>query len=287
LQTQGSARHYHREKTIVLGDRKSPASDSRPSPTPVVDLGVAAYLPVQDLQKRLRRAVAEGALPGIVILLEHPPVITLGRRGTLADVRDPQEAALRGVDIVESERGGRVTLHAPGQLVSYPIVPIPRRDLRSYVFALEDVLATVLLAHGLSASRTPAGPGLYIDGAKVASLGLHCERGIASHGTSLNVDVELSLFDLVISCGNPGTRQTSMREALRRPVSMHRVKQNYLAALSAVFGLTMGPTRLLSIGQVEHVLGLHVGLPDDGDGLVPTAGFEPATPGSGGQCSIP
>jgi lipoate-protein ligase B len=231
------------------------------SATLVLDLGVVPYLPAEHLQKRLRSVVAGGALRGIILLLEHEPVITLGKRGTVADIRDPEDAALRGVTIVGSERGGLATLHAPGQLISYPIMPLPRRDVRSYVFDLEEVLARVLSDAGLTATRVPGHPGLYVEGAKVASLGLRCEHGIASHGTSLNVDLDLSLFDLVTACGDPHMRQTSICAALGRSVSMDWIKRSYVAEFSAVFGSTFAPTRALSRDQVEAVLGLHPAWP--------------------------
>ncbi|OFV81838.1 MAG: lipoyl(octanoyl) transferase [Acidobacteria bacterium RBG_16_64_8] len=226
------------------------------SPIPVLDLGVAPYLPVQDLQMRLRHAVADGAIPAVILVLEHEPVITLGKRGLATDIRRPQDVVARGVVIVESERGGQVTLHAPGQLVTYPIMPIPQRDVRPYVFALEEVLSRVLLAADLTPSRRSGRPGLYLDGAKVASLGLRCERGVASHGTSLNVDIDLSLFDLVTACGEPDVHQTSMRAALGRPVTMAWVKQAYLVAFRAVFGSTLAPMRALPYDQVGPVVGI-------------------------------
>lgn len=228
------------------------------------DLGVSPYLPVQDLQRRLRSLVAAGASSGYLLLLEHTPVITLGYHASIADIRSPSEAARLGVEIARSERGGACTLHAPGQLISYPVLPIPRRDLRSYVHDLEEVLMIVLRDRGVRAVRIDGSPGLYLDGLKIASLGLRCERGVASHGSALNVDIDLPLFDLITSCGDDSLRQTSMHQATRRSYAMQEIKQEYLEAFRQVFGANV--TRLRSM---------------------PTAGFEPAAPGSGGQCSIP
>ncbi len=169
-----------------------------------------------------------------------------------------------GVEVVRSERGGRSTLHAPGQLISYPVMPIPRRDLRAYVSLLEEVLLVVLAGRGLAAGRVAGSPGLYLGGRKIASLGLRCEHGIASHGSSLNVDIDLELFSLVTSCGDESLRQTSIqRETGRRPV-MQDLKHDYLEAFRQVFEVDVAPLAAM-----------------------PTAGFEPAAPGSGGQCSIP
>jgi lipoyl(octanoyl) transferase len=228
------------------------------------DLGLTSYLPMQDLQRRLRADVAAHRSYGYLLLLEHHPVITLGSHATLADIRSPADAARLGVEIARSERGGQCTLHAPGQLVSYPVMPIPGRDLRAYVHNLEEVLLTVLASRSLTARRVTNRPGLYLDGQKIASLGLRCEHGVASHGSALNVDVELSLFDLLVSCGDQTLRQTSMRQATGLPQAMQDIKAEYLAAFQQVFGVAVTPLN-----------------------PIPTAGFEPATPGSGGQCSIP
>jgi lipoyl(octanoyl) transferase len=228
------------------------------------DLGLADYLATQEFQARLRRAVIEGETPGVILLLEHPAVITLGAHALGSGVLDPARAALLGVQVVRSERGGQTTLHAPGQLVTYPIMPIPRRDLRGYVHNLEEVLLSALARKGLAAQRMPGRPGLYLRRRKIASLGLRCEHGVSSHGCSLNVNVDLSLFALVTSCGDPRLQQTSMLEATGRDQDMQEMKATYLEAFRQVFGVDVAPLRSM-----------------------PTAGFEPAAPGSGGQCSIP
>ncbi len=230
---------------------------------------------MQDLQARLRIAVADEVLPGVIMLLEHDPVVTLGRRGSTADLRDGVGARISGTEVVSSERGGQATLHAPGQLVAYPIVPIPRRDLRAYVHNLEETLLLLLAELGVWAYRREGHPGLYVGEGKLASVGLHCHRWVSSHGTSLNVTVDLSLFDLIVSCGEPGLRQTSLLALTGRIYDMDRIKLAYLEAFAQVFGWSLAPMHALSHLQVETVLGM------------PTAGFEPATPGSGGQCSIP
>jgi lipoate-protein ligase B len=233
-------------------------------PIEAYDLGTASYLPVQELQKRLRHHVAVAGSPGFLLLLEHHPVITLGKNASSADVRSPDEAERKGVEIVRSERGGRSSLHAPGQLISYPVMPIPRRDLRAYVSLLEEVLLVLLAGSSLTAERVAGSPGLYLGGRKIASLGLRCEHGIASHGSALNVDVDLALFSLVTSCGDDSLRQTSMQRETGRRHAMQDLKQDYLEAFRHVFQVEVAPLR-----------------------VVPTAGFEPAAPGSGGQCSIP
>lgn len=244
---------------------------------------------MQDLQADLRAAVADGLLPGVILLLEHPPVISLGTRRDPADLLNPSLAQSRGIEIAKSERGGQATIHAPGQLVSYPIVPIPRHDLRRFVAGLEEILRLLLAKLGVTAHRREGRPGLYVNGEKIASVGLRCHRWVASHGTSLNVNVDLALFDLIVACGEPGLRQTSLQTVMGRVFDMNQIKSSYLEAAQRVFAWNLAPLRQLTYDRVTNYLGLEVGT--DGDmlrsGKMPTAGFEPATPGSGGQCSIP
>ncbi len=198
------------------------------------DLGLAPYAPVQDLQARLREAVADGRLSGALLLLEHPPVITLGSRGGPDDLTTDAGGPL--IPVQSSERGGAATLHAPGQLVSYPVVRLPRRDLRAYVASLEEVLIRLLGDVGLAAERSPGRPGLYVEERKIASIGLRCQRWVSSHGTSLNVDVDLDLFDRIVSCGEAGLQQTSILAELGTAPTMSQVKAAYVERFAEVFG---------------------------------------------------
>ena len=229
----------------------------RPEPLASYDLGVAPYLQVQRLQTHLRHAVLQGRIPGVLLLLEHHPVVTVGAHAPLSDLLDPDDAARRGLDIVRSERGGRTTIHAPGQLLAYPVLHIPGRDLRAYVNGLEEVLLRVLEPFGLQAERIPGRPGLYVDGRKIASLGLRCEHGVASHGSSLNVDTDLALFDLITSCGEPGLRQTSIARITGRTPCLHSLKTAYVQAFASVFDC---PITVPRQANCESVAARSVGL---------------------------
>jgi lipoyl(octanoyl) transferase len=282
---------HTRTRTLKLGEAGDAPrrSATQPHRYPFLDLGLAPYLPLQRLQGRLRRAVADGSIPGVLLLLEHHPVITLGSRGKDHDLRDLGSARFRGVDVLNSERGGQATLHAPGQLVSYPIVPIPGRDLSAYVRGLEETLMLVLTELGLNGQRRPGHPGVYVQDDKIASVGLRCQRWVASHGTSLNVDLDLSLFDLVVSCGEPRLKQTSIAALSGCDPGMDEIKRLYVEAAAKVFSWALAPVERVPYQEVEPFLGLPP-VPEDAPveaAAVPTAGFEPATPGSGGQCSIP
>lgn len=218
------------------------------------DLGLVSYPQAEDLQVRLRRAVVDGSIPGVLLLLEHPPVITIGAHAPTSDLLDPASAADLSVAIARSERGGRSTLHAPGQLVSYPILRIPHRDLRGYVTDLEEVLVRVLATTGLHADRRSGRPGLFVNGMKIASIGLRCEHGVSSHGSSLNVDVDLSLFALITSCGEPSLKQTSILRETGRPLLMDDVKSRYVEAFKEVFALPIGPLRSKTCEEISEEL---------------------------------
>jgi lipoyl(octanoyl) transferase len=222
---------------------------------PVLDLGLAPYMPVQDLQGRLRDAVVAGAIPGVLLLLEHEPVITLGSRAGDHDLRSSPGGAAP-LAVVKSERGGQATLHAPGQLVSYPIVTVAGHDLRTYVDSLEETLLVLLADLDVVARRREGKPGLYVAEEKIASVGLRCRRWVASHGTSLNVSVDLSLFDQIISCGEPTLRQTSLEAVTGRRFTMAEMKTRYTDAVRKVFGWDLLPMRVTTFDRSERALGI-------------------------------
>lgn len=298
------------------------------------DLGLVDYEPVQRLQAELRRHIADeraagttcaqnggtrssilSGYIGVLLLLEHNPVITLGVRASLSDsVRDPSLLRSSGATrlrIVRSERGGLATLHAPGQLVAYPIMPIPARDLRAYVWRLEEVARLVLRRYGVHAARIPGKPGLYVGPEKIASLGLRCERWVASHGTSLNIHPDLAWFDMVVSCGEPDLSHTSLERLRGQAPPLSEVKRAYAEEFAWVFQVEVTPPQEASVEDVwrrcvhpadssDSMRTPSEATPEvllDGPGQdqspqvekeeMPTAGFEPAAPGSGGQCSIP
>ena len=161
-----------------------------------------------------------------------------------------------GLPVAESERGGQATLHAPGQLVSYPVVPIPGHDLSGYVHGLEEANILLLDGLGIRAERRAGKPGLYVAGDKISSVGLRCQRWVSSHGTSLNVSIDLSLFDAIVSCGEPQLRQTSIAELLPDAPAMPMVKQLYLQAVMQVFGWRLAPLCPITYDLIEAELGL-------------------------------
>ena len=179
-------------------------------------LGRVEYVEASRLQDEMRQALADGSGPERLLLLEHPPVFTLGRnadRGSL--VATPEWLESRGVTVVECDRGGQITYHGPGQLVGYPILDLnpDRRDIRRYVLDLQEVLIRTLADYGVEAQPgLPDRPaGVWIGPSKIASIGVHLRRWLTTHGFALNVATDLTYFDGIVPCGLTGVRMTSMQ----------------------------------------------------------------------------
>ncbi len=187
-------------------------------------LGRIDYRAAWDLQRRLVAERADDRNGDQLLLLEHPPVLTLGRQADESHVlASPKELKKRGIEVIRVERGGEVTYHGPGQLVAYPILKLSRRGLlvKPLVRALEAAMAHTCAALGVDAGRREGHPGCWCDPAgleprKIGALGLRIERGVTYHGIALNVNVDLVDFDLIDACGEPGTRSTSVANELGR-----------------------------------------------------------------------
>jgi lipoate-protein ligase B len=186
----------------------------------VVTLGRRRYRPVLEIQRELRRRTIAGEVDhDTLLLVEHEPVITLGRGLTPASMPVPTAALeRRGVDVIEVERGGDVTYHGPGQLVGYPILDLRRHreDLHWYLRRLEATLIEALDALGVPAERNPGFTGVWTRGRKIASIGIHVKQWVTLHGFALNVTTDLSYFDLIVPCGISGVTMTSVAQELGR-----------------------------------------------------------------------
>jgi lipoyl(octanoyl) transferase len=176
-------------------------------------LGTVEYRAAAALQERLRARVQDGALPDLLLLLEHAPVYTLGRRAEPGDL--PFGADFwrsRGIDVVQTPRGGRLTYHGPGQLVGYPIMHAT--DVTAYVRTMEAAIVAALAEEGIAArGRDHEGPqytGVWVEDRKLASIGVHVSKGVTTHGFAVNVDNDVEPFHQVTACGLPGVRMTSI-----------------------------------------------------------------------------
>jgi lipoyl(octanoyl) transferase len=205
----------------------------------LLNLGVTPYLEALELQRSLAAAVLQGTIPDTVVMLEHPPVVTLGRRAEAAELHVPDDA---DVERVETDRGGKSTYHAPGQLVCYPILDLTRhgQDVKKYCRDLEAALAATLAPFGLEAQTIEGLTGLWLTPPprKIASIGIHIYKWVTTHGYALNVDLDPAPFtEWITACGLEGAAFTTIARELQRPVSVDEMRPAAAAALADVFGL--------------------------------------------------
>lgn len=201
-------------------------------------LGRVAYGEAAELQRQLAVARMRGEVEDSLLLLEHPPVITLGRGAKRGHLRmEERLLQARGIDVWEIERGGDVTFHGPGQLVGYPIVDLTRhgKDLHLYMRKLEEVLIQTLLVYGIQGERRAGQTGVWIGEAKIASIGVHVSRWVSRHGFALNVSTDLGAFDLIVPCGLSGIRMTSMTSLLGQELPVRAVAERAAHEFGQVF----------------------------------------------------
>jgi lipoyl(octanoyl) transferase len=207
----------------------------------VVDLGLIPYLDALALQRAAAAARLAGTIPDVLLLCEHPPVVTLGRSAKAGNLTTtPATLTARGVEVHEVERGGDVTFHGPGQLVGYPILDLAgyRKDLHWYLRQLERVLISALAHFDIPAEQRPGLTGVWTSGRKIASIGVHARSWVTWHGFALNVTTDLSYFDLMVPCGITGVEMTSI--ARERPDAAVELTQRHLVtAFAEQFGAEM------------------------------------------------
>ena len=207
----------------------------------VVDLGLRAYAEALVIQREVAKARITGAIPeDVLLLVEHPPVITLGRSSKPGHlVATPELLAARGVELYEVERGGDVTLHAPGQLVGYPIVDLKRhrKDLHWYLRQVEEALIRGIAPFGITGERNAGYTGVWTQGRKLASIGVHARDWVTWHGFALNVSTDLALFDLIVPCGIAAVEMTSVCRECTTETTVGAVADAVTRGMAEVFGL--------------------------------------------------
>ena len=209
-------------------------------------LGRVGYRRATRLQERLREALRDGGGPEHLLLLEHPHVYTLGRSADPADIRASQAwLEARGVAVEESDRGGQVTYHGPGQLVGYPILDLDpdRRDVRRYVRDLQEVLVRTLAGLGVAAEGRTGQPeiGVWVGDQKIASIGVHLSRWLTTHGFALNLATDLSYFAGIVPCGLGDVRMTSVERLTGRRPDLPAVAEACAGHFASVFDRRLAP----------------------------------------------
>lgn len=196
----------------------------------VINSGLTPYAPMLEAQHACRDAVAAGTEPETLFLVEHPPTITLGRDAKEAHLLLRREAfRARGIEVVEVDRGGDVTYHGPGQLVAYPILDLQRRrpSVGWYLRTLEDVIIQTLADFDIAGDRLEGYTGVWVDGAKIAAIGVGLRHWVTCHGVALNVAPDMDHFSLIVPCGIPDKPVTSMARVLHTAPAMDEVRGRF------------------------------------------------------------
>jgi len=214
----------------------------------VANLGLVPYAEAYDFQLKLVQSRKAGAIPDVLLLCEHPHVITLGRNGRREHLLASDNLlAQMNVEFHLSDRGGDITYHGPGQIVGYPILDLTehKRDVRWYVEQLEEVMIRATAEFGLSAKRVEGQHGVWLDSKtsgpeeKLGALGVHLSRWVTSHGFAYNVSTDLRYFDLIVPCGIAGKRATTLERALGGQVNAEVAQRHLVAYFGEIFGRSM------------------------------------------------
>lgn len=209
----------------------------------LVDLGHLSYSEATSIQLATLEAVAAGTRPDTLFFVEHDPVLTLGANFHEQNLLlAPDEYARRGISIEKTERGGDVTFHGPNQLVIYPVFNVANhgKDLHRWMRDLEETMLLTLSSLGLEGYRFPPHTGAWVNGRKVAAIGVKIRRWVSMHGIALNCNNDLSTFDLIVPCGIEDFGVTSLSQELVREVTVEEVKPRVVEAFVEVFGLQLG-----------------------------------------------
>lgn len=226
----------HRDNRIPANINIAPDRDK----ILALDLGLIPYSLAYNIQIKIFKEVELSGGAGVILLLEHYPIITTGSNGSLKNLRaDKKELRKHNIQLEKTNRGGDITLHAPGQIVCYTILNlgILGKDLSLFVCNLEEVIIDVLKKSGIDASRINKHRGVFVNNYKIASIGLKVKRWITLHGFSLNVNNNLKYFDSIIACGLRDYKPGSIKNILKKSVNLNYVKEQIIESFSSIFNM--------------------------------------------------
>ena len=205
-----------------------------------LDLGLISYRDAYNLQTYFFNQIKSSSCPGVILLLEHMPVITIGNNKKLDNLLvGSTRLKEQNIELVQSNRGGDITFHGPGQIVCYPILNLSyiKKDLSLYVYNLEQLIIELLNHYKIHGKRIAKYRGVFVGNCKIASIGVRIKKWITMHGFSLNVNVNLNYFSNIIACGLKNYRQTSMQKILNKTISLDDVKEQILVKFNQVFNI--------------------------------------------------
>ena len=199
--------------------------------TKVQDLKRKNYQDTLKIQESLREQVLSNASHEYLILVEHEHVYTLGKNANYSNILN------KACDIIQTDRGGDVTYHGPGQLVAYPIINLKKRKIgvKSYVKMIEQLISNTLMYYGLETHVPIKETGVWVEDKKIASIGIHVSRGVTMHGLSININTDLSYFDNIISCGIEGVKMTTIDKELGKKIAMNDIKKQLISNFNKIF----------------------------------------------------
>ena len=212
------------------------------SPAVAVDLARMDYEQCLSLQHRVHQARVNGLIPDCLLLVEHPHVLTIGRRGKTDNILVPEQLLrTRDIPCVAIERGGDVTYHGPGQLIGYPIFALrgKGKGVSEHVERLEEVMIRILRDYGISGDRNAKNRGVWVGNAKIGFVGIAVRKGVSLHGIALNVAPDLSFFEMIHTCGLKGVEVTSIQRLRGSEVSFEAIKTRALSPFEEVFDLSV------------------------------------------------
>ena len=202
----------------------------------VCQLGLITFPDAMKLEHRLIKLRFEEKIGDVLLIFEHPPTITLGTFGKKENILVPPEVMeQKGIAFYDSDRGGDATFNCPGQLVIHPIMNLRLRGARAYIADLEEMCSRVLMHYGIIVERSPQHPGIWVHSKQIGAIGLHISQGVSMHGLSLNINPDLTSFNLINLCGLPGRSATSIENELGHIVSTAEVNRRVLDSFSDVF----------------------------------------------------
>jgi len=238
-----------RRFSIIAANIKNPESKGPDSllygekmVIPYIDTGLLDYNSAFELQLKIFDIIRREDMAGCILLLEHNPVITIGNSQNRKNIISSEESlSSQGIELIQSNRGGDVTFHGPGQLVCYPIFNLSKfdRDLTNFVFNLEQVIINVLDEYKIKGTRIQKLRGVFVGKNKIASIGIHVKKWITLHGFSLNVNVDLGYYKNIIACGLSDYEQVSMEKLLDKKIPLSFVKELVLKSFASVFNVQL------------------------------------------------
>ena len=199
--------------------------------TKVQDLKRKNYQDTLKIQESLREQVLSNPSHEYLILVEHEHVYTLGKNANSSNILN------KACDIIQTDRGGDVTYHGPGQLVAYPIINLKKRKIgvKSYVKMIEQLISNTLMYYGLETHVPIKETGVWVEDKKIASIGIHVSRGVTMHGLAINISTDLSYFDNIISCGIEGVKMTTIDKELGKKIAMNDIKKQLISNFNKIF----------------------------------------------------